>query len=61
MPKIEKVIKAENAKSKNIDLHRESLIKDFEEFSRFLDAGGFVKAGGWCPCCEKYDCGSHNY
>ena len=37
---------------------REQWYRDWKEFERLCELG-LVASGGWCKCCERYDCGCH--
>lgn len=37
--------------------HKAELTKELEEYSQYLNSGGYVASGGYCRCCERYACG----
>ena len=36
------------------------LCREFEEFDKACEEGK-VASGGWCKCCERYDCGRQDH
>jgi hypothetical protein len=37
--------------------HKQELTRELQEYSQYLEAGGYVASGGYCRCCERYACG----